>query len=419
IDLNGDGQPDIMTGDPTGATGWHYFDWYFRPGARDQSQSGPFSGDGITPVANDKETIQYKLMAGDTAQTDSDTSDHAFNMMHYFHPDLAGILNPRFDSESALLANYPNGLDGVFILSNGPFNLDSGDSTEVVAALVSAPDSVSFVSSLWDADRIYDQGIPYKEIHLVNGNGGEVFTGSTTLTWYVDPGYPHPVSNVEIYIGNGYDTEWELLANYLPNSGNYTFDATSFEDGSFYKAAVVSQTDPKFVYGVSDTFFVINDPNVNVPPELVIFEPQYGDTLSGVVPIRWLAVDPDFDPLYFSLDVNYKGFWTNIIHDQVNTNYVELNTNQFFNGDASLKITINGQTSKIIDKLTIDNGIGVIPDTVFHHISGYGNGMTKLTVLDQQALTGHTYRLEFDSVAHLSANSSLIAHIYDIDAGAY
>ena len=417
IDLNADGQPDIFTGQQTGVTGWHYFDWYFRPGARDVSEGGPFSGDGVTPVANDKENIQYKLMAGDTSSVDSDSSDHAHNRFHYFHPDLSGNLNPRFDSGTNIMVNYPDGLDCMFIISNGPFNLNSGDSTEVVVALLAADDSTGLVPELNTARSIFKHGIRNKDIHLVNGNGGEVFTGNATLTWYVDPGYPHSVDYVDIYLGKGYDPDWQLLASNLQNTGTYTFNATNFADGAFYRAAIVSNSGQGFVYGVSDTFFVINDLNGNVAPNLAIIQPMYKDTLSGTIPIQWVAADADFDPVYIDVEARQYVSWNLVEENLLNTGLYQMNTHQLLVGKADIRLTakdnMGHSTSQIVEDLYIKNLENIVPDTVFNHLSGFGNGLMQLDLIDLNALNGHLYRLEFDSTDDHYGN------LFDVDNGQY
>ncbi len=421
VDLNADGQPDVLPGEPTGVTGWHWFDWYFRPGSNDGGVQGPFSGSGDWPVSPDKEAIQYKLMAGDTSAAGSPPYWHQRNRQHFFHAAPNGFLNPRFDSNGAIQQDYPNGLDCVFIISNGPFNLNSGDSTEVTAVLLAAPDSSELIHSAKVARSIYEKGIIHKAVRLISGNGGEVFTGPSTLTWMVDPNYPHPVDSVDIYLGNGTEPEWFLLASEVPNTGSYTFSTDSLPDGAFYRAAVISHTGASFAYGVSNNYFLINNPGINVPPELMVLEPQPGDTLSGMAPVKWIARDADFDSLWYSLDVKSDGIWTKIIDNQPNTNFVQLNTNQLFNGKISLKITIKDNTHQvqtIINDIYIHNTETLVSDTVFHHVNGYGNGRLQLNLLNPAEVTGHLYRLEFDTVPPVNA-TEITAHLYDVSLQTY
>ena len=155
VDLDGDGYADIQQGDVLGLTSWHWFDWYFRPGARDVSPTdGPFSGDGQTQVADNKEEIQYKIMAGDTSNLTSYDSEH------YFHPYRSevgvGDINPRFDSVEGLSYEYEDGLDCVFIMASGPFELAPGDSVPFSFCILMGDDEKDLVSNATIAQLMYD-----------------------------------------------------------------------------------------------------------------------------------------------------------------------------------------------------------------------------------------------------------------------
>ncbi len=356
-------------------------------------------------------------MAGDTSATDTDSSTHAYNQLHYFHPDPGGFLNPRFDSNNALMQNFPDGLDCVFILSNGPFDLDSGDSTEVVVTLLSATDTTSLIQTLHTAQNIYRHGVQNNEIRIDNGNGGEVFSGNVIITWSIESDYPHAVESVDIYLGKKYETEWQLLAKDIPNNGAFAFDTDSLEDGAFYRVAIVSHRGEGFVYGISDDFFTINNPGVNIAPELETLNPQAGDTLSGVVPIRWIARDADFDPITTKIEVRQFNSSRVIEEDIVSKDFYNLDSRILTEGEASLSVTVRDFTGKEISKsipyLEVNNPEYLTPDTVFHHLSGFGNGLLQLHVTDKNALNAHFYQLEFDTGAEHAVS------IYDVTNGSY
>ncbi|MCF7802267.1 MAG: hypothetical protein K9N34_09660 [Candidatus Marinimicrobia bacterium] len=150
IDYDGDGVPEITQGSSLGLTDWHWIDWYKRPGVtKDETGGGscsgsdPYAGAAGCPGAVDKEAIMYALMAGDTSYAKQDfygwdwrgIPDGSNNPMSsnynswYFHADDAGNLNPHFDSLEGLRQAFPDGLDCVFIMSAGPFDLAPGDTT--------------------------------------------------------------------------------------------------------------------------------------------------------------------------------------------------------------------------------------------------------------------------------------------------
>ena len=159
LDLDGDGTIDVAQGESLGLTDWHWFDWYARPGVEsDENSGGSCSGGGYAgsagcPGALDKENIMYALMAGDTSYagtagatysdwewrgiaTGSANPLNAFYDQWYFHPAQGGAINPHFDSAAKLLEDYPDGLDCVFIMSAGPFDLDVSETTHFSFAVI-------------------------------------------------------------------------------------------------------------------------------------------------------------------------------------------------------------------------------------------------------------------------------------------
>jgi len=157
LDLDGDGTFDVLAGESLGLTDWHWFNWYDRPGvyyhetnSSGSCPSGDYAGVAGCPGALDKEAIMFALMAGDTSylkkpfygwdwRGEPDGSDNAMTAFYdnwYFHADQTGTLNPHFDSLEGLLQDFPEGLDCVFIMSAGPFDLAAGDTTKFSFAVI-------------------------------------------------------------------------------------------------------------------------------------------------------------------------------------------------------------------------------------------------------------------------------------------
>ena len=415
IDLNADGQPDVFVGEPTGVTGWHWFNWYFRPGSNDGGPNGPFSGDGITPVSPDKEAIQYKLLAGDTSSTDSPPYWHNRNRQHFFHGDPSGFINPRFDSNSGILSQYPMGLDAVCIMNCGPFNLDAGDSADVVGVLLAAKDSTTLLTLKRLADRIWEYQSPKADIHIQSGNGGEVFSDNAEVSWSVNPHYPHPVDKVDLWLGYGDNETWELLDTAVTSPGSYSFSTQNWKDGIFYRLGVVSHQGEGVVYGASQGYFTINNTGIPTSPEIMVQRPLYNDTISGVYSLHILAGDADQDSIFLTVRDNFRGAWCTLIENQPFPSRIVLDTRNLFNGENNLQFYVRDATgafSPMVERnVVITNPETTAPDTIFDHVCGVGNGLLQLNPIDRTQMTGHTYRLSFDQPNSLN--------IYDVDAGIY
>ncbi len=215
LDLDGDGIVDVAQGEALGLTDWHWFDWYVRPGVESDENSGGscsgggYAGAGGCPGAIDKENIMYALMAGDTSYVGSAGSNFfdwewrnipqgdpnpllAAYEDWYFHPANGGSLNPHFDSVEGLLEDFPEGLDCVFIMSAGPFDLAVGDTTYFSFAVIMGdpPDDTKNSDTPPDlaknaemAQIMYDlryQGFSPPDAPSVSGVGDD---GKVTLYW--------------------------------------------------------------------------------------------------------------------------------------------------------------------------------------------------------------------------------------------
>jgi|FLOH01.1.fsa_nt_gi hypothetical protein len=153
LDMDGDGVFDILKGEPLGLTDWHWFDWYNRPGVviKESNTSGScgndYAGSSGCPGAEDKESIMYAILSGDTAYLNTPKYDWEWRGIDpvkpnseyanwFFHEDMSGITNPHFDSYEKMRQDNPDGLDCVFIMSAGPFDLAPGDTTYFSFAVI-------------------------------------------------------------------------------------------------------------------------------------------------------------------------------------------------------------------------------------------------------------------------------------------
>ena len=150
IDLDGNGEVDIINGDQLGITDWHWFRWENRPGViksewAEWEQYKLLSGGSKATLWDNSKNDwgDFKVSQGDLfmADTMSDGTVYELTGLHiaedaWFHPDETGKLNPHFDDYSIFAREQWIDLDCVFIMSSGPFTLAPGDSTTFSFALL-------------------------------------------------------------------------------------------------------------------------------------------------------------------------------------------------------------------------------------------------------------------------------------------
>jgi len=247
IDLDLDGFPDRFPGEDLKMTDWHWFDWYNRPGVVTREGNGScFAGGSGCPQAKNKEEIMYKLMVGDT--TNVLESEHAWHF-HTPNPDtdLGSELNPHFDSLEGLEDEdaFDGGLDCVFIMSCGPFDLAVGEEVPFSFCIIFGQNKQDLISNAKFAQIMYNshyQGYtpPTRpEVHAVADHGkvtlywddaGEtstdIVTGYADFEGYkiyksIDDGGTWGKPDKQIYDDNGIAVGWQPFAQ---------FDLNAFED---------------------------------------------------------------------------------------------------------------------------------------------------------------------------------------------
>ena len=247
IDLDLDGFPDRFPGEDLKMTDWHWFDWYNRPGVVTREGNGScFAGGSGCPQAKNKEEIMYKLMVGDT--TNVLESEHAWHF-HTPNPDtdLGSELNPHFDSLEGLEDEdaFDGGLDCVFIMSCGPFDLAVGEEVPFSFCIIFGQNKQDLISNAKFAQIMYNshyQGYtpPTRpEVHAVADHGkvtlywddaGEtstdIVTGYADFEGYkiyksIDDGGTWGSPDMQIFDDNGIAVGWQPFAQ---------FDLNAFED---------------------------------------------------------------------------------------------------------------------------------------------------------------------------------------------
>ncbi|OQX88832.1 hypothetical protein B6D60_01015 [candidate division KSB1 bacterium 4484_87] len=363
IDMDGDGVTDIYQGDQLGITGWHWFEWEQRPGQVDNTRL---------------ELISYKILAGDT--TDILPEEDAA----YFWPSPEGKLDPHFDSPEGIKEMYPDGTDCVFIMSSGPFDIASGDTTTFSFALVMGDDTNDVKFNARTAQFMYElnyQGADPPPTPTVRAVGGD---GKVTLYWddaaeaavdlmtgYHDfEGYKiyrstsNPVNNDwgdKIYDGNGLEVGFVPLAQYDLNNS-------------------ISGLDPVY-------------PHLNLGNNTGIVHMFVDENVTNGV-TYWYTVtsydrgvpqDPALNP----------DNWAPL-------NYLECSKGTNPSASPNLVEVVPGRTpSNLVQS---DVKIEPLPGT-------YANHDLAITIVDPYAITGDSYLISFDDTSSSSTTYSLIDEV--------
>lgn len=238
----------LETPTEVGLTGFRWFVWYTRPGVYEhESSMNCCAGDGIHPVAEDKEAIQYALLSGNIDYPNQPISDWEWRGIEsgpnpreseynewYFHPGPDGVIDPYFDSIESLLIDYPDGLECVLFMSSGPFNILSGDSLEFSFAVVFGNDEVDLLSnaqylnsilSISENNHYFPSGVKLIQ------NYPNPFNSITTITYEIKK---VDYVNISIYNLNGQLVETLVNKHKTPGSYTVTWNAGEISSGLYF-----------------------------------------------------------------------------------------------------------------------------------------------------------------------------------------
>ena len=360
IDLDGDGMIDIYEGDQLGITGWHWFEWEQRPGQVDNTRL---------------ELITYKILAGDTTDI-SPEEDNA-----YFWPSPDGTLNTHFDSPKGIQEMYPDGTDCVFIMSSGPFNLPSGDTTTFSFALVMGDDTSDVKFNARTAQFMYE----------LNYQGAD--PPPTPRVWVV-PGD----EKVTIYWDDAAEKAVDLMTGYSDFEGYKIYRTTSNPVNNEW----------------GDKIYDGNGLEVGFVP---IAQFDLDNSISGLDPqYPHLNLGKNTGLVHMYVDENLqngKTYWYSVTaYDRGVPEDPELNPD----GWAAMSYL---ETSKGTNPSAASNLVMVVPGkTPSNYVESdikveplpatYANHNIKVKIIDPYVITGHSYLISFDDTSTSSTTFSLL-----------
>ncbi len=137
-------------------------------------------------------------------------------------------------------------------------------------------------------------------VQLLYPNGGEVLTGTVTISWIASDPENDSLSFTLYY---WYNEAWNLI-----NSGitTYTYDwnTNSLEDNINYSMRIIASDDGLTEEDQSDSSFSIDNPHV---PTVTLLSPISEGSFNGTINVTWEASDDDNDSLTFTLSY-WDGF---------------------------------------------------------------------------------------------------------------
>ncbi len=207
--------------------------------------------------------------------------------------------------------------------------------------------------------------------------GGEVLTGEVTVEWEAsDPDGDDLL--IDLLLRSGPQASWTSVADSVADTGGYPWDTRSWPDGNTYELRIVA-SDGMFESSDSTASpFTISNP---VGPTVQVLYPNGGETIQGVVTVRWLATSPEGDTLQVDVKVSADGgqTWQPITSGEVNDGESDWDTTVFPNGTGYLVlVTVYGTSGTASDR----------SDTPFSVVNPHPPTISILRPLQDETVTG-------------------------------
>ena len=199
--------------------------------------------------------------------------------------------------------------------------------------------------------------------------GGEVITGNLQINWTAtDPDGDGITVDVACRKGSG---SWINIATDLPNSGSYTWDTTTVDDGSYRIRVLAKDTaENEALADLGQTFEIKND----FAPVVTLIKPAGAEVWAGTQEIKWTATD-DHDAaeditiaLHYSRDgTNFFVIYTNL----ENSGSYQWDTLEMVDDDSYL-VRITARDSKGQETTDISAAVFELKNGVYEDSDGDG-----------------------------------------------
>lgn len=242
---------------------------------------------------------------------------------------------------------------------------------------------------------------------LLSPVAGNVVMGTVPVLWSVNhAGEP---LNYTLYISDNGGISWS--EEWSGADTTHSWNTLNVNDGTQYRLQVVAKGDSTFGLSATNGTFTVNNPG-NSPPQIGLSSPSSGQTIQGIHEVRWTAADPDGDLLTIALDVSNDGAtYQNLVSGLTNSGSYLWDTRALPNSPfyrLILKVADDSlQVADTSGTFTIDNIRSALPDSIFRHVTGEGDGSIGGNIFDAGMTTDHLYRITFDDTSGLSTSYSV------------
>ena len=302
----------------------------------------------------------------------------------------------------------PQMTDIVSLFGSAYYSLAPGETTHYTAAFMAAWDLEGIIIL---TQKIADQytgrfysgpnGNPSLAMALVSPVSGQKISGTMDITWTSSGIAAQRL--VDIWYSNTYEPNWKLIAKDLPNTGSYSWNTTTLHDGVFYRLRVVGKEYGNQGFSSTPGTMIVDNPG-NSAPEVVLTN-QFLDSsvVHDTVWLSWVGGDPEGATVSTTIDVSCDGgmSFESVLTISGQQSY-PLDTRQFANTrNARIRLTMSDgvlQTSCLTRPFAIQNSYRPILPSKVAHVSGNASGTVVPLVVDSTKLTGHRYRVSFDSL---------------------
>ncbi|MCK5146889.1 metallophosphoesterase [bacterium] len=322
-------------------------------------------------------------------------------------------------------SGFPNEPGGLYQIDTGNIGNAEGDGLLTLVYTHIKEDSVLFraistprLDTTWTVTSQWSiPGTRRYDLSIAQPLAGTEISGLANIEWSVSGGID-PSRETTLYVSNNAGAQWDTLWSAATSNTTYAWDTNDYADGTRYLLRIMFQGDSGFGLAQSQDSFTINNPG-NAVPELILRTPGEDDQLSGEFQVEWSAADADGDVILISLETSLDdgASWKTLAINEPNDGVYIWDTQTLPNSThykLKMKCTDGVVWAEDISQsFSISNTRITMPDTIFNHIQGNGDGYIIANIIEPNLLKDHHYRITFDDTT-----SQLKTYdVYDLDSG--